>query len=186
MYGPKDPSLRAKTERIDTRVSPATREALQLAADAAKRSLSREIEERLADSLIREGVANLGTRRFSREIEELLWALRFVIERVENITSQPWWADGYTRDAAARAAFGFICSAGPRVAYGKSAPPDAVKLLDATAEKVGDYAAKMTIAALDLPPGTELGRAGSSFPDERMPERLKALIRWGPDEEGAQ
>lgn len=184
----KDPSLEGKTEQINTRVSPATREALQAAANARPdRSLSREIEERLTESLARDDAGNQGENRFSREIEELLGTLRFAIERVEYMTVQSWWADGFARDATARAAFGLICSMGPRVAYGKSEPPEAVRLLGSTAEQVGDYAARMTIAAKNLPPGTELGRAGPSFPQERIPGRLAALIRWDdPDKETGQ
>ncbi|MFI4973929.1 MAG: hypothetical protein ACHP84_05250 [Caulobacterales bacterium] len=185
---PKDPSLEGKTERIDTRVSPATRHALQAAADAARprRSLSREIEQRLTDSLIHEGVDNLGPSRVSRETEQLLWALRFLIGRVETMTGLPWWANGFSRDALADAARGFVCSTGPSVPYGTTPPPDALSMFEATAAKVGEYCAKMTIAAMDVPPGTELGRAGPSFSDEHVPERLKALIRWDSDKEGGQ
>jgi hypothetical protein len=48
---PKEPEAAGKTQQVNVRVSPKTREALEAAADAAGVSLSREIERRLARSL---------------------------------------------------------------------------------------------------------------------------------------
>lgn len=94
------------------RLEPATREALQEAANKSGRSLSREIEERLVDSLAASGAEGEGAKR---ETEALLWGLRLVIDQAEQWTGQSWHADGCTRDTVAEAIGLFVRRLGPDV-----------------------------------------------------------------------
>lgn len=116
MARPKDPSLNGKTEQINTRVEPETRNALQAAADAKGVSLSREIENRLVWQLNSERSRNGGRE----ETDGLLAALRIVIGEVEALTGQEWQADGFTRDCVADAVSWLVRFIGP-----DSGPPPA-------------------------------------------------------------
>jgi hypothetical protein len=193
------PRPSGKTETILTRVSPETRTALEAAANAARRSLSREIEERLTDSLIRDGVDNLGPSRVSRETEELLWELRFVIERVEALTRQSWWNHGFARDAVACALDRFVRYLGPNVDYGSTPPPDTLLLslplsyephnypagTHEAVEFVARDCARLTVLAMVAPlPDTEWGRqAARAYLEERTPARIRKLVRFADQEE---
>ncbi len=114
------PESTGKTETILARVSPETRGALELAAKQAKprpHSLSREIEERLTESLTFEGAQ--GATKVNAT-DSLLWGVRMLIQHAEYLTGKEWTADGFTRDVVADGAQWFVRHLGPKV---DGAPP---------------------------------------------------------------
>jgi hypothetical protein len=199
MPRPKDPSLAGKSERIDTRVSPATREALEKAAAEAGWSLSREIEDRLATSLTRDGADGIGA---SAATETLLAALRLVVEGAEELTGERWQEDGFTRDAVADALRLLILQLGPAAPAGALPPPkfptflpddagEGMEILKReTAERliqegVGQYLVKMTLHRISSPlPSGDLGAQLERIysPERTLTKRISSLLRYPPKE----
>jgi hypothetical protein len=96
---PKNPDLAGKTERIDTRVSPETRLMLEDAAARSGLSLSREIEQRLVQSLDAERLLD---EAGSREAEALLRAIGVLITNIEERTAHSWQSDRFTHGETAK------------------------------------------------------------------------------------
>ena len=200
MSRPRDPSLAGKTERIDTRVSPATRVALEEAARANGASLSREIEDRLSISLMQDHTGGADLRP---EMEGLLSALRLVIERVEELTGSQWKEDAFTRDSVADAVSWLVRFAGPNVDSGTSIAPatfpttvpedsDWDLLRRDTADHliaigVGRYCAEILVRSMamplpDGPLGAQLGRLYSL--ERNAAKGLRGLLRIQTEESG--
>jgi hypothetical protein len=92
-----------KTAAITTRVTAATKGALERAAQKSGRSLSQEIEHRLDVSIRRD-------REFARQghIRALAEAIALVAERVERATEKDWRNDPFTSEALRHAVEFFL------------------------------------------------------------------------------
>jgi len=83
-----------KSRTLTTRITAATRTALERAAKKSGRSLSQEIESRLDISIRRDR-----DRDHHRHIRALAQAIAFVTERVERATGKCWREDPFTGEA---------------------------------------------------------------------------------------
>lgn len=106
-----------KTATLTTRITPATREALERAAQKSGRSLSQEAEHRLDQSLL----INRDRRRDVRALGE---AIAMLLQCVERATEARWADDAFTCRALQHGIEFLISHFGPREAL---AVPPSVK-----------------------------------------------------------
>lgn len=115
--GPQAPGeFSSKGATLSARITVGTRQRLEKAAKASGRSLSQEVEARLAHSLY----DGQSTDR------ELFWLIGKVIERTVRFTGQDWGKDAYTFHLMVEAVRLLLAKFRPK---GKLAMPDTIQLL---------------------------------------------------------
>jgi uncharacterized protein (DUF1778 family) len=95
-----------KSATLTTRIRPDTRDALEKAARASKRSLSQEVEFRLRTGLEK-------SRETQRRNQALSYVVTLIAERIEASTGRSWLDDPFTGVALRYAIDAFVCRFGP-------------------------------------------------------------------------
>lgn len=164
-----------KSRTLTTRITAATREALERAAKKSARSLSQEIEHRLDSSIRRD-------RQLARpgHIRALAELIAFVGERVEETTERNWRNDPFTGEALRHAieflVFHFAAQGTlevpPNVEAAAARVPPEARDRYRTPVEVGQHQAGWLISwiEMDLDQGGRLSRTppppGYHVPDE--------------------